>query len=140
MRAAGKTIFLSSHLLSEVESICDRVAFMRAGRVISSGRTTDLLESRDRIEVVATGLKLEQWPSGQAMEEGLKIVVPRTQAREVVERIWQTGGEIVRVNPVRRSLEQVFVELTGDSTSAGENARGSNRVGPPAMPLAEDKH
>jgi ABC-2 type transport system ATP-binding protein len=141
MRAAGKTIFLSSHLLSEVESICDRVAFVRAGRVISSGRTTDLLESRDRMEVVAIGIQVEQWPSAEPTDEGLKIVVPRAQVREVVERIWQTGGEIVRVNPVRRSLEQVFVELTGDSSSRSRDARESKiGAGTSANILAEDKH
>jgi ABC-2 type transport system ATP-binding protein len=111
-RDSGKTVFLSSHLLSEVESVCDRVAFVRAGHVICVGRTADLLESREQVEIIVRNAG-ESWPGAEVVPEGTKLVAPRTQMREVVEQLWQQGGEIVRVNPVRRSLEEVFVELTG---------------------------
>src|SRR5664279_556216 len=50
---AGKTIFLSSHLLSEIEMICHRVAILDKGRLVKLGKTEELLVSRDRFEVVA---------------------------------------------------------------------------------------
>ncbi len=53
---AGKTIFLSSHLLSEIEMICHRVAILDKGQVVKLGRTEELLVSRDRYEVVARGV------------------------------------------------------------------------------------
>ncbi len=53
---AGKTIFLSSHLLSEIEMICHRVAILDKGRLVKLGKTEELLVSRDRYEVVARGV------------------------------------------------------------------------------------
>src|SRR5437899_7878934 len=52
-RNNGKTIFISSHLLSEIEMICDRVAILHRGSVARLGKTSDLLESPDRCEIVA---------------------------------------------------------------------------------------
>ena len=53
---AGKTIFLSSHLLSEIEMICHRVAILDRGRLVKVGKTEELLVSRDRFEIVARGV------------------------------------------------------------------------------------
>src|SRR5689334_17876828 len=120
MRAAGKTVFLSSHLLSEIETVCDRVAFVRAGRVIRVGRTADLLESRATIEIIARGVSVQDFPSAELIGEEIKLVVPRSEARPTIERIWRAKGEVVRVNPTRRSLEQMFVELSTGSSDAPE--------------------
>lgn len=111
-REAGKTVFLSSHLLSEVESVCDRVAFVRAGHVICTGKTAELLESREQVEIIVRNAG-ESWPGAEVAAEGTKLVTPRAQMRRAVEQLWQQGGEVIRVNPVRRSLEEVFLELTG---------------------------
>ena len=111
-RAAGKTIFLSSHLLSEVEAICDRVAIVSRGRVARLGTTAELLERADQSEVEARGVPSAMF-SGAVAEEGLvRFVIPAQQLRPTVEQIWTSGGEIVRINPVRRTLEEIFVELT----------------------------
>jgi ABC-2 type transport system ATP-binding protein len=126
MRAAGKTVFLSSHLLSEIETVCDRVAFVRSGRVIRVGRTAELLESREIIEIMVRGISAEQCQSAEVVGDELKLVVPRAEAREAIERIWQLGGEVVRVNPQRRSLEQMFVELTGEGVDADKRTSASS--------------
>lgn len=113
-RSAGKTIFLSSHMLSEIELICDRVAILNRGRIARLGRTSDLLESRDRLEVVARGISTADF-EGAATENGfVSFEVMASSQRATIERVWALGGEIVRVNPVRRSLEQIFVEITGN--------------------------
>jgi ABC-2 type transport system ATP-binding protein len=110
MRAQGKTIFLSSHLLSEIELICDRIAILNRGRLVRLGKTSELLESAEESEIVATGLK--DWP-GAVVEGGrVTIVVRREQQRKTIEKIWAAGGEALRVNPRRRSLEDIFLELT----------------------------
>src|ERR1041384_5567535 len=57
-REQGKTIFLSSHLLSEVELICDRVAVLHRGKLVRLGRTADLLHSVEQTEMVARGISL----------------------------------------------------------------------------------
>ena len=146
---AGKTIFLSSHLLSEVEMICHRVAILSRGRLMKWGRTDDLLVSRDRYEIVARGIVSDSFEnvqlsdgkiesplsqvrglpfddhpsasSGQALGRNghVQFTVPAESQREALEKIWALGGEVVSVNPVRRTLEEVFLELT--------NSKGSKR-------------
>lgn len=111
MKALGKTIFLSSHLLSEVELICDRVAILHRGRLARLGRTTDLLQSRDQTEIRARGIDAGRF-GGEATDGVVKLRVLTSAQRSTIERVWTAGGEIVSVNPARRSLEEIFVELT----------------------------
>lgn len=113
-RDAGKTIFLSSHLLSEIEATCDRIGILNKGRLVRVGRTTDLLQSQNQSEIVATGYNIEVIPGAEPVDGGVRFRVRSSQQRYMIERIWAAGGEIVRVNPLRRSLEEVFVELTSE--------------------------
>lgn len=118
-KAAGKTIFLSSHLLSEVESVCDRIAIISRGRVVRLGTTNELLERADLADIAARGIKPDAF-SGATLEDGLvHFRVSSSHQREAIERIWALGGEVVRVNPVRRSLEEIFLELTGGEPRGG---------------------
>ncbi len=118
-RRAGKTIFLSSHLLSEIEMVCDRIAILHRGRLVRVGRTSELLESRDQCEIVARRIKAEQF-AGTVLEDGtIRVTVPCTAQRATIERIWAAEGELVRVNPARRSLEDIFVELTSAQSGTG---------------------
>ena len=135
-RDSGRTVFLSSHLLSEIETVCDRVAFVRAGRMIRAGSPMELLESREKVELVMRGVPAEDWPSAERTAEGLRVVVSRSQVRDVIEMAWEQRGEVVRVNPVRRSLEQLFVELTGGEPKSGDQERGADVSD---SMLAEDK-
>jgi ABC-2 type transport system ATP-binding protein len=121
-REAGKTIFLSSHLLSEVELVCDRVAVLHRGKLVRLGRTADLLQSTEQTEIVTRGVAAHDFP-GAVNHNGVVIVtVPISTQRGVMQRVWELGGEIISVNPVRRSLEQVFLEVT--AASPAPNADG----------------
>ena len=127
---AGKTIFLSSHLLSEIEMISHRVAILDQGRLIKLGKTDDLLVSRDRYEVVARGISANRFPYSVPQLHSLPLdpdlsrdgrvqfIVPASAQRDALEKIWALGGEVVSVNPVRRTLEEVFVELTNKGSGA----------------------
>ena len=115
-KAAGKTIFLSSHLLSEVENICDRVAFLIKGQIAKLGTLSELLEAKSQVEIVARHL---QGPAVSALNvqiepanDGLiRLRTEKARSREVAEAIWQQGGEVISLNPARVSLEQIFLEL-----------------------------
>lgn len=130
---AGKTIFLSSHLLSEIELICHRVAILSRGRLMKLGRTEDLLVTRDRYEIVARGMPAGSFDQGSAASApqahgqpvdanlgravsqrngNVQFTVAAGSQREALERVWALGGEVLSVNPVRRTLEEVFLELT----------------------------
>ena len=111
-RNAGKTIFLSSHLLSEIELICDRIGILNHGRLVRVGRTSELLESNDASEIIATGYKIGGIEGAEEFESGYRFVVPTCDVQWMIQRIWSTGGEVVRVNPVRRTLEELFMQLT----------------------------
>ncbi len=126
-REAGKTIFLSSHLLSEIEATCDRIAILNKGRLVRVGKTSDLLESQNQSEIIATGYNVDIIPGAEPVEGGVRFRVRNASQRQMIERIWAIGGEISRVNPVRRSLEEVFVELTSEPFDPdARNGNGEN--------------
>jgi ABC-2 type transport system ATP-binding protein len=115
LKRQGKTVFLSSHLLSEVEVVCDRVAIIRKGRVIRQGNVAELLERSDRFDITARGIRACGFADVRYGSDGLDVVkVPAVEQRRTIEKIWSAGGEVVSVNPVRRSLEEIFLELTAD--------------------------
>jgi ABC-2 type transport system ATP-binding protein len=126
---AGKTIFLSSHQLSEIEMICHRIAILDKGRLLKLGKTDELLISRDHYEVVARGVaanSFEQSAHPMTLVRGLpldgdgrvRFTVPAAAQRGVLEKIWSLGGEVLSLNPARRTLEEVFVELTNKGSAA----------------------
>jgi ABC-2 type transport system ATP-binding protein len=122
-REAGKTVFLSSHLLSEVEQICDRLAIVIKGRVARVGTLAELLESQDRFVITAKGIDALMF-EGSQQNGFIKITVPALTQRRTIEKIWLAGGEVIAVNPIRRTLEDLFVELAnqnggGHSDDAG---------------------
>jgi ABC-2 type transport system ATP-binding protein len=112
LKAEGKTVFLSSLLLSEVELVCDRVAVVHRGRVARLGRTADLLHSRDQSQIVARGIEVSAFPGAVASDGVVSFTIPASTQKEALQRIWNLGGEVVSVNPLKRSLEQIFLEVT----------------------------
>lgn len=114
-RNAGKTIFLSSHLLSEVELVCDRVAVLHRGRLVRLGRTADLLQSAGEAEIVARGIATEAIPGAIAKNGFVHLAVPSSDQRQTIEKVWALGGAIVSVNPLRHSLEELFLKVTAEA-------------------------
>jgi len=113
-REAGKTVFLSSHLLSEVEQICDRLAIVIRGCVARVGTVAELLEAQDRFVITAKGIDALMF-EGTPQNGFIRITVPALNQRRTIEKIWLAGGEVVAVNPIRRTLEDLFVELAGQN-------------------------
>lgn len=120
MRDSGKTVFLSSHLLSEVELICDRVAVLNRGRLVRLGKTSELLESEQKLAVVARGISVSTFPGSTANNGLVQFNIAADAQRETLEQIWRMGGQVVSVNPMRRSLEELFLELTASSAPDSE--------------------
>ena len=118
-REAGKSVFLSSHLLSELEMVCDRIIVLNRGRVVLEGRTRELLESHEQCEVVLRQARnFAVPPSAKDVTSNngeLRFNVPRQTQREVIEAAWSAGAELVSVNSVRRTLEELFLETTDEN-------------------------
>jgi ABC-2 type transport system ATP-binding protein len=121
-RDRGTTVFLNSHLLTEVERVCDRVAIVDKGRVIAAGRLDELLGApglRMRVTNVAPALIEALSKFGRVETEGDRLTIdPIDPARvpDVVAAIVATGGRIHDVDSGRGSLEDRFVALV----TAGE--------------------
>ncbi|HTD24155.1 MAG TPA: ABC transporter ATP-binding protein [Terriglobales bacterium] len=124
-REKGKTVFISSHLLSEIEMICDRVAILHHGSVVRLGKTSELLESSDQCEVVVQRVKNEVFPEAVARDGRLHLLAPLSMQRNIIERAWAAGGEVVSVNPVRKSLETVFLELAKSDANEKNHKEGA---------------
>src|SRR5262249_41345932 len=89
-RQAGKTVFLSSHLLSEVEQICDRLAIVIRGRVARVGTVSELLESQEQFVITARGIDALLF-EGRSQDGFIKITVPKLRQRSTIEQIWLAG-------------------------------------------------
>jgi ABC-2 type transport system ATP-binding protein len=123
LKEAGKTIFLSSHILPEVEQICDRVVIIDRGRLVRAGRMDEILQSGSRVEITVDQLTED---AGRAAVEcgaeigrdahGIHILVEAARKREVIETLWASGCDVIRVNPVKDSLEDVFLKLVGGAS------------------------
>lgn len=126
LKARGKTVFLSSHLLSEIELVCDRVGVIDRGRLRRIGSVRGLLEASQRIELTVRGappaLLEDLQQHAQVSEQGhlQQIVLDRSRLRPAIERLWQEGGELLSVVPARSTVEDFFVEAVDDMTIPSE--------------------
>jgi ABC-2 type transport system ATP-binding protein len=115
--ARGAAVFLNSHLLSEVEQVCDRVGIIDHGRVVASGSLDDVL-GQSETQVRVTGLKATDLaaiePFGPPSLDGDRLSVrPMDAARthELVALLVRMGAQVHDVRSGRGSLEQRFLEL-----------------------------
>ena len=123
LKSAGKTVFLNSHLLSEVEQVCDRVAIMHRGTVVAAGRLDEL-----QAGPITTAIRLDGLPAELATKlrqrhpdlrwEGDRLTLAlssREQVAGLVARLAAAGCRIYEVAPGQRSLEDVFVHLVREA-------------------------
>ncbi len=120
LRSRGTAVFLNSHLLSEVEMVCDRVAVVDHGRVVASGRLDELLRGQ-AVRVRVSGLTVRQRASlssfGSLDDDGEWLTVRGLEPErvpELVDELVRLGGRIYQVEPRRQTLEDRFLELLGE--------------------------
>lgn len=116
LKDAGKTVFFSTHILSDAETLCDRVALLRDGQVMAQGRLSEILAiDVTHMEVLLSGLNGEQvaglGPSVSArnLGERWRLEAPEASLGDVVRRVQSSGGRVLSVLPIRQSLEEFFV-------------------------------
>jgi ABC-2 type transport system ATP-binding protein len=122
LKGEGHTVLISSHVLHEIEQICDRIVILDHGRVVVQGRVDDLLASQDTIEVGIEPLDEAErllrelpWIADITRDGGrLLIHAPLERARDVSRVLAEHGMYVSELRPQEQSLEQYFLGVTGD--------------------------
>jgi ABC-2 type transport system ATP-binding protein len=133
LRNSGATVFLNSHFLSEVEVTCDRIAIVKHGRIVRTGRLDELTSQDTEVEIRATGLTpelisgLTRW--GKVDTETLAanrvpddpasliIAIESEEALPVLaEWLVQGGARLYSLAPKRLSLEELFMRTMSEET------------------------
>lgn len=121
LREQGTTVLLSSHQLSEVEAICDRVSILAGGKVAAEGHIDDLLDVDGQTSVRVRGLstlpaEVVAMATDVALSGGHHVFsIPDSQVRRVVDLIDERGGAIESILPKRSSLEDYFARLIDEA-------------------------
>lgn len=121
-RERGATVFLNSHLLSEVEITCDHVAFLKDGEVVAHRDLDSFSQSEIHVAVQARCLSAEalaglgRWTVSANIEgEHLSLVARSTEVLpDILRHLVRSGAEIYAFSPGRASLEDLFVRIMGE--------------------------
>jgi ABC-2 type transport system ATP-binding protein len=130
----GQTVLLSSHLLNEVEEICDRVGVISAGRLLTESTVADLRGAASVIVratppdvALAAAMGVAGDDAVQRLDDGrLHLDVDPTRIAELTRALVDAGTDVYEIRPSERSLEEVFFEMTSGSdlaSTTGEVAR-----------------
>ena len=116
LQTEGKTVFMNTHILSDVEMLCDRVAIIVKGRIRWEG-APHAIAAEDEAEVVLTGVPASLsaafaerlGPGFHSAGERIELRLPHKQVGEALEAALGAGAEVVSVTPRRASLEAIFL-------------------------------
>jgi ABC-2 type transport system ATP-binding protein len=141
LRDQGRTVFFSSHILSDAETLCSRVAILAKGRLVSTGRLSEMLAFRAQgWEAVADGLSAEAVRQiGPGVVRSQHIAAGQyaiefsgeLSAEDAVALVARAGGRLRSLAPVRETLEDFFVRQVASATwdrAAAEDARDDRPV------------
>jgi ABC-2 type transport system ATP-binding protein len=118
----GRTVFVSSHLLSEVRQTCDRVAILNRGRCVAAGPVAQVLTNGHGARLL---VRLEDLDRGRAVldaagihaaadGDALRVALPPEEAATVTKALAADGLYLTELRPDEADLETVFLELTGE--------------------------
>jgi ABC-2 type transport system ATP-binding protein len=121
----GLAVFVSSHLLGEVELMCDRVAIIHRGRILKDGPVRDLISSRRAMEFkvndVASAMAVFEQSGARATppapdSHSILVAIEEEEAPPLVASLVREGVEVFHARPKIQTLEEMFIEVTGGET------------------------
>ena len=121
LREQGKTVFLNSHLLSEVEITCDRVAFIKHGKVLRISPISGFIDGETTVTIRARGYddqtlsSLSQWGRDVRVDgDSILMAVKDDEALPAINRcLVESGVDVYSIVPQRLSLEDLFIQVVG---------------------------
>ena len=118
-----RTVLLSSHLLGEVEQVCDRVGVIHKGRLVSEGAVDELrggetllVRAEPLEEAAMIAGRLEGVDSVETVDGSLRLTTGPERAAEINAKLVSAGLRVSELRVAERSLEDAFLELTGGET------------------------
>jgi ABC-2 type transport system ATP-binding protein len=125
LKQEGKTVFFSTHILSDAEALCDRVAIIYKGELRGVGAVEELTSSvQGKVDLVWQGTQVPASIKALGAEchvtgDTVRAVIPETQQDAAIDALRRERLRLISLTPVRTSLEQYFVEKTkkADSTA-----------------------
>ncbi len=120
LKEEGKTIFFSTHILSDAETLCDRVGVVNKGKLRGIGVLADLaFEVSGKVEITWLGSVAQQaikelGGTPLAIGESFRVTLPEEKLDAAIDAIRRDGGKLISVTPVRVTLEQFFLEKLED--------------------------
>jgi ABC-2 type transport system ATP-binding protein len=124
LKGQGKTVLFSTHILSDAEALCDRVALLRAGELLRVGDLAGMLGADvSHMEILVAGLGREavdrlapSLRARHALGERWRLEAAEASLLSIVQGVEQAGGRILSIQPVRQSLEDYFIKEMGAQT------------------------
>ena len=122
LAAEGMSVFVSSHLLAEVELMCDRVAIIHKGQVLKEGSVHELISTRRAMELhvgdtdSAARVLAERAIAYERRSDRLFLPIDEEAAAPVVSALVEAGVPVFSVRPRTQSLEEMFIDITGGET------------------------
>ena len=124
LKARGTAVFLNSHLLTEVEQVCDRLAVVDHGRVIATGTMAQILGKDGAVRIRVTGLERSAQAAlsayGNLQDEGEWLTfrgLSQDRIPDLVDEIVRQGGRVYAVEPRHETLEDRFLQLLREQSS-----------------------
>lgn len=119
LKSRGKTILLNSHLLSEVEMVCDSTAIINKGCIVSHGKLEDILESKIQLQIEADGVETDTLSKLRSIDPELSSskgqitmnIDNKNSIPSVASMIVEGGGKLYQLTPTHKSLEELFIYL-----------------------------
>lgn len=133
LRDEGKTVFVNSHILSELEQVCSRVAILVQGQVASQGTIDELTSGQERYEIElspesSSVLQAFEGESAEISKHTLKLLsVEPKDVQPVIDQIRAKDGVILSIRRTRPSLEDLFMQAVVDPTTGETLAPGAAR-------------
>lgn len=119
LKRQGKTVFLNSHLLSEVETICDSIAIIKKGHVIRAGKLEELLDGRMRLDIKAENITSDALEQLYRLDPQLSLqggvitltIASRKEIPDIATMLVKRGACLYELTPHKESLENLFIRL-----------------------------
>jgi ABC-2 type transport system ATP-binding protein len=126
LAAQGQTVLLSSHLLGEVEEICDRVGVISAGKLLTESTVAELRGDKSVVVratpadvALATAMGMAGDDAVRLLDDGaLRLELDPARAPALTRALVEAGAAVHEIRPSERSLEEVFIEMTSGSDTA----------------------